>query len=378
MTVADVPTKVPIDIAFVDLASQHAEIAEEVEAGFAAVMRSTGFIGGATVTAFEDQLAAWWGRSHAVGVANGTDAIELMLRAAGIGGGDEVILPANTFIATASAVARTGARPVFVDVDRAHLLIDPEQLAERITPRTRGVIAVHLYGQMAPMEQLRQALDDLPILLFEDAAQAHGARRHGLPSGSLGLAAATSFYPGKNLGAYGDGGAVLSDRDELARRVRLIANHGASNKYDHEVLGFNSRLDALQAVVLQAKLRRLDRWNHARAEVAARYEELLADLAPLWLPQTMAGNEHVWHLYTVRLEERDRLLAGLTRRGVGAGIHYPVPLHLVGAFADLGYRRGDCPNAEEAAARLLSLPMHPHLGADQQERIAEIIHEELA
>ncbi len=378
MTVADAPTQTPIDIPFVDLASQHAEIAEEVEVGFAAVMRSTGFIGGATVSAFEEQLAAWWGRAHAVGVANGTDAIELMLRAAGIGAGDEVILPANTFIATASAVARTGARPVFADVDRAHLLIDPEQLAPRITPRTRGVIAVHLYGQMAPMEQLSQVLEDSPILLFEDAAQAHGARRHGLPSGSLGLAAATSFYPGKNLGAYGDGGAVLSDRDELARRVRLIANHGASNKYDHEVLGFNSRLDALQAVVLQAKLRRLEGWNRARAEVAARYQELLADLAPLWLPQTLAGNEHVWHLYTVRLEERDRLLAGLTRRGVGAGIHYPVPLHLVGAFADLGYRRGDFPNAEEAAARLLSLPMHPHLGAGQQERIAEIIHEELA
>ncbi len=365
-------------IPFVDLAAQHAEVAGEIEVGFRSVIADTGFIGGAVVEAFEQELAAWWGRSHAIGVANGTDAIELMLRATGIGGGDEVILPANTFIATASAVARTGARPVFADVDRAHLLIDPEQVAQRITPRTRGVIAVHLYGQMAPMEQLTQVVEDLPVLLFEDAAQAHGARRHGLSSGGLGLAAATSFYPGKNLGAYGDGGAVVTDRDELARRVRLIANHGASNKYDHEVLGFNSRLDALQAVVLQAKLRRLEQWNQARVEAASRYGELLADLAPLWLPQTMAGNEHVWHLYTVRLEHRDRLQAGLAERGVGAGIHYPVPLHLVGAFAALGYRRGDFPHAEEAADRLLSLPMHPHLSAAQQERIADIITQELA
>jgi dTDP-4-amino-4,6-dideoxygalactose transaminase len=375
VTIAD---PVTADIPFVDLASQHAEVAAEIEVGFRAVMANTAFIGGEVVGAFEEDLATWWGRSHAIGVANGTDAIELMLRAAGIGGGDEVIVPANTFIATASAVVRTGARPVFADVDRVHMLIDPEQVALRMTSRTRAVIAVHLYGQMAPMEQLRQVVGDQPVLLLEDAAQAHGARRFGEPSGSVGLAAATSFYPGKNLGAYGDGGAVLTDRAELARRVRLIGSHGATTKYEHEMLGFNSRLDALQAVVLQAKLRRLEEWNRARRRVAVRYEELLADLPQLWLPKVMAGNEPVWHLYVVRLEERDRLLEGLTSRGVGAGIHYPIPLHLQGAFADLGYRRGDFPLAEEAAARLLSLPMHPHLTADQQERVAEIIKAELA
>ncbi len=311
-------------------------------------------------------------------MANGTDAIELMLRAAGIGAGDEVIVPANTFIATASAVARAGARPVFVDVDPASMLIDPEQVADRLTPRTRGVIAVHLYGQLAPMEQLREVVDDLPVLLFEDAAQAHGATRHGQAAGAIGLAAATSFYPGKNLGAYGDGGAVLTDRDELARRVRMVGSHGAASKYEHEVLGFNSRLDAMQAVVLRAKLRRLTRWNDARRLAAARYQELLADLPQLWLPQVLPGNEHVWHLYVVRLEQRDELLAGLARRGVHAGVHYPIPLHLQGAFADLSYRRGDFPHAEEAAARLLSLPMHPHLTEADQVYVADAIREELA
>jgi dTDP-4-amino-4,6-dideoxygalactose transaminase len=375
MTVADPQTR---QIAFVDLAAQHAEVADEVEAGFRTVMGRTGFVGGAAVADFEAELAAWWGRSHSIGVANGTDAIELMLRAAGIGGGDEVIVPANSFIATASAVARTGARPVFVDVDQVHLLIDPEQVASRITSRTRAVIAVHLYGQMAPMERLREVLDDLPVLLFEDAAQCHGARRHGATAGTLGLAAATSFYPGKNLGAYGDGGAVLTDRDELARRVRLIGNHGATTKYEHEILGFNSRLDALQAVVLQAKLRRLEAWNRARCLVAERYHELLADRSELWLPQVMPGNDPVWHLYVVRLEQRDRLLEGLNARGVGAGIHYPIPIHLQGAFADLGYQRGDFPHAEEAAARLLSLPMHPHLTEADQVYVADAIGEVLA
>ncbi|MGZ7015328.1 MAG: DegT/DnrJ/EryC1/StrS family aminotransferase, partial [Acidimicrobiales bacterium] len=311
------------EIPLVDLVAQHAEVADEIELGFREVMASTSFIGGARVEAFEQDFGAWWGRRSAIGVANGTDALELMLRAADIGPGDEVIVPANSFIATASAVVRAGARPVFADVDPSHLLIDPESVAARITSRTRGVIAVHLYGQIAPMERLRGIVAGTQILLFEDAAQAHGARRFDEPAGTVGLAAATSFYPGKNLGAYGDGGAVLTDSAELAHRVRLLANHGTNGKYEHETLGFNSRLDSLQAVVLHAKLRRIDDWNAARRTAAARYDELLRDEPSLWLPQTMAGNEHVWHLYVVRVPRRDQVLAHLHAEGVGAGVHYP-------------------------------------------------------
>ena len=366
------------EIPLVDLAAQHAEVADEVEIGFREVMATTGFIGGAKVEAFERDFGLWWGRRSAIGVANGTDALEMMLRAADIGPGDVVFVPANSFIATASAVVRAGARPVFADVDPTYLLIDPESVASRITGRTRGIIAVHLYGQMAPMERLRSVVAGTQILLFEDAAQAHGARRFDEPGGTIGLAAATSFYPGKNLGAYGDGGAVLTDSAELAHRVRLLANHGAGGKYDHDTLGFNSRLDALQAVVLHAKLRRLDDWNAARNAAAARYQELLGDEPSLWLPQTMPGNDHVWHLYVVRLSDRDRVLDRLKARGIGAGMHYPVPIHLQGAFAQLGHRRGDFPHVEEASGRILSLPLHPHLSAAQQERIAEVLIEEVS
>ncbi len=305
MTTIDTPTrKIPL----VDLAAQHAEVADEVNAGMQRIMTTGGFIGGTEVADFESELATWWERDHAVGVANGTDAIEMMLRAAGIGPGDDVLLPANTFIATAGAVVRAGAKPVFVDVDPTYLLIDPEQVAARLTMRTRAVIAVHLFGQMAPVEALQEILAGSSILLFEDAAQAHGARRFGQTSGAVGLAAATSFYPGKNLGAYGDGGGVLTDRAELARRVRLLGNHGEVAKYDHAELGFNSRLDALQAVVLRAKLARLDVWNQARRDAAARYSEMLGDAPALWLPETMPGNEHVWHLYPIRLARRDERL----------------------------------------------------------------------
>ena len=361
-----------VDISLVDLAAQHREVADEIRLGFERVMARCDFIGGMDVLEFETALARWWGREHAIGVANGTDALELMLRGAGIGSGDEVIVPANSFVATASAVVRAGAKPVFVDVDPTYLLIDPEEVAQHLSSRTRGVIAVHLFGQMAPMEALEQIVADRPILLFEDAAQAHGARRHGSPPGTVGLAAATSFYPGKNLGAYGDGGAVLTDRAELARRVRLLGNHGEAGKYDHVELGFNSRLDTLQAVVLTAKLAHLDEWNEARRAAAAYYDELLGDRPSFWLPSTAEGNEHVWHLYPIRVSGRDELFAGLRAAGVGVGIHYPVPIPLLGGFAALGHGRGDFPHAEEAADRLLSLPLHPHLTRSDQERVAEL------
>jgi dTDP-4-amino-4,6-dideoxygalactose transaminase len=310
-----------------------------------------------------------------VGAANGTDAIELALRAAGIGRGDEVVIPANTFIATAEAVVRAGADVVLADCRQDTLLVDPASVAARRTTRTRAVIGVDLYGQIAPFDELAAAVDG-DVLLFEDAAQSQGATRFGAPIGSGVVAASTSFYPGKNLGAYGDGGAVVTDDGQLASTVRAIGGHGGLRRYEHELIGFNSRLDTLQAVVLRAKLRRLDVWNDQRRAAAARYDALLADL-PVVRPTTAPGNVHVWHLYVVRVDERDRVLAHLNGAGIGAGIHYPHPVHLTGAFAGLGHGHGDFPVAEGEAGRLLSLPIGPHLTVDQQERVVAVLADAL-
>jgi dTDP-4-amino-4,6-dideoxygalactose transaminase len=358
------------DIPLVDLPAQHREIAGEVEAGFAKVIDESGFVLGSEVAGFEDEFARYTGAGHCIGVGNGTDAIELMLRALSIGEGAEVILPANTFIASALAVVRAGATPVLADVDPLHYLIDPEQVAARVTPRTRAILAVHLYGQIAPMRALDEIAGAEGLVVLEDAAQAHGARQGGVSAGSLGAAAAFSFYPSKNLGAYGDGGAVATSDDAVAARVRRLRNWGSDRKYEHPEIGFNSRLDSIQAVVLRAKLRHLDAWNAARREAAARYESLLADLTPIELPATRDGNEHVWHLHVVQTPGRDRVHSALHAHGIGAGIHYPVPIHLQGAFRQLGYARGAFPVSEGLAARCLSLPLFPGITGQQQERVA--------
>jgi dTDP-4-amino-4,6-dideoxygalactose transaminase len=364
-------------IPLVDLKAQHAEIAEEVMRGFERVCAETAFILGGEVAAFEQAFAAHCGVAHCIGVGNGTDALELALRALGIGPGDEVIVPANTFIATALAVHRAGARPVLADCDGSFLL-DPGKIEERISPRTRALLPVHLCGQMADMEAIGAIARDRGLLVLEDAAQSQGARRNGRGSGGFGAAAASSFYPGKNLGAYGDAGAVLSDDDEVAARVRKLRNWGSEQKYHHPEIGFNSRLDTLQAVVLSAKLRRLDAWNAARQRAAARYDALLAGLPRVETPRTLPGNEHVYHLYMIRVPRRDEVLARLQAAGIGAGIHYPTPLHLHGALRHLGYREGDFPVAERAAAEILSLPLYPHLTEAQQERVAETLRRALA
>ncbi|WP_114424257.1 DegT/DnrJ/EryC1/StrS family aminotransferase [Nocardioides houyundeii] len=366
-----------MSVPFVDLGSQHAEIADEVRAGVEDVFARTGFVGGPEVSRFEEEYAAFLGAGHCVGVANGTDALELALRGAGVRAGGEVILPANTFIATAEAVSRIGAVPVLVDVDEEHLLIDPDRVAERLGPRTQAVVPVHLFGQAAPVELVQARCADAGIPVVEDAAQAQGARRHGRAAGTLGQAAGTSFYPGKNLGAAGDAGAVTTDDEALATRVRVLAAHGSPTKYVHDVIGMNSRLDTIQAVYLRAKLARLDKWNQLRGDAADRYAALLAGLEPagLRLPGVAPGNEHVWHLYVVRVADRDRVLAGLTERGIGAGIHYPTPVHLTRAYAGLGLGPGTFPVAERAAARMLSLPMHPHLTLTQQETVAQALSE---
>jgi dTDP-4-amino-4,6-dideoxygalactose transaminase len=358
-------------IPLVDLAEAHRVIADEVLDGMAAVFEECNFIGGKQVTDFEERYAAALGVGHCVGVGNGTDALELALRAAGLTRDDEVVLPANTFIATAEAVVRAGARPVLADVDPDHLLLSASGTARAVGSRTAAVMPVHLYGQAAPVEEVGEVAAAAGAIVVEDSAQAHGARRHGRPAGGLGSVAGTSFYPGKNLGAYGDAGAVLTDDADLARRVRMIANHGSTGRYRHELPGVNSRLDTLQAVVLRAKLPHLPGWNAARVAAAGRYDTMLRGIGGVRRPSTLAGNDHVWHLYVVRVPHRDEVLARLRGAGVGAGVHYPVPVHLQPAFRWLGHTAGDFPVAETAAAEVLSLPLYPGITAAQQERVID-------
>ncbi|WP_235215222.1 DegT/DnrJ/EryC1/StrS family aminotransferase [Phaeacidiphilus oryzae] len=367
-------------VPLVDLAAAHAEVAEAVRAGFDRVLDGTAFIGGEEVREFEREYARFSGLAHCVGVANGTDAVELALRASGVRPGDEVVLPANTFIATAGAAARAGARPVLVDCLPDSYLIDPQQALDAVGPATRAVVPVHLYGQCAAAAELAARLPQR-VRVVEDAAQSQGASRDGRPPGRGGIAA-TSFYPGKNLGAYGDAGAVLTDDAELADRVRLLANHGSRSKYLHEAAGFNSRLDALQAVVLRAKLERLAEGNAARRDAAARYHLLLAELAEagrVVRPVAAEGNVHVWHLYVLRVPgaDRDAVVGKLNAAGLGAAVHYPVPIHRTPAFAELGYGPGAFPHAERAAGEILSLPLFPQIRADQQEQVVRALTEAL-
>lgn len=358
------------NVPFLDLSAQQAEIIDEVLPRWREQFQAAAFMGGAEVTAFEEEYARYIGVGHVIGVSNGTDALELAYRAAGVSYGDEVIMPANTFIATAEAATRIGAVPVFVDVDEEHLLIDPDAVSAAITDRTRAIVPVHLFGQTAPVEALAPVAERFGIPIIEDAAQSQGAASAAGRAGAMGRIAATSFYPGKNLGAAGDAGAVMTDDDELARIVRDTAAHGSAVKYVHHRVGFNARLDAVQATVLRAKLRRLDAWNAARQAAAAYYGQLLGGLDGVRLPVSREGSSDVWHLYVVRVAERDRVLAELTAEGIGAGIHYPTPVHLTEAYASLRYRRGQFPVTERAADQILSLPMFPHLLEEQQERVA--------
>ncbi|MFC0113866.1 DegT/DnrJ/EryC1/StrS family aminotransferase [Kibdelosporangium aridum] len=347
----------------VDLSLQHAEVAAEVAAGWDVVFSKTAFVGGPQVAEFEQEYATFSNVAHCVGVANGTDALELALRAVGVRQGDECILPTNSFIATAEAVARAGATPIFVDCDPDSFLIDTKAALAAITSRTKAVLPVHLYGQLAPVEELR----DQGIAIVEDAAQSQGATRNGL--NFVGDIAATSFYPGKNLGAYGDAGAVTTNDSALAEKVRLLSQHGSAEKYVHSALGFNSRLDTLQAVVLQAKLRRLAVWNAQRAAAADYYSTLLSGVAGVRLPQVLPGNSHVWHLYVIRVPERNRVHDEMRVNGVGAAIHYPTPIHKTEPFAT-----GETfPNAELLAGEILSLPIFPGITRAQQERVAEVL-----
>ncbi|MGV8911582.1 MAG: DegT/DnrJ/EryC1/StrS family aminotransferase [Rhodoglobus sp.] len=362
-----------MSVPFIDLAAQQAEIADEVLPVWRRLFDSAGFIGGREVESFEREYAEFIGVEHVVGVSNGTDALELAYRAVGVGSGDEVIMPANTFIATAEAVSRIGAVPVFVDVDEEHLLIDPDAVEAAITDRTRVIVAVHLFGQTAAVERLLVIADRHGLVVVEDAAQSQGASSAAGRAGALARVAATSFYPGKNLGAAGDAGAVMTNDEHIAASIRNLAGHGSTVKYVHDHIGMNARLDAIQAPVLRAKLRRLESWNAARRDAADRYGALLADIDRVRTPTSRSGNTDVWHLYVVRVAERERVMDEMSVAGIGVGIHYPTPLHLTRAYSSLGYTQGQFPVAESAANTILSLPMFPHLTAEQQERTVDAL-----
>ncbi len=368
-----------MNVPFLDLAAQQAEIVGEVLPVWEAQLRSAAFIGGGEVEAFEREYAAYIGVDRVVGVSNGTDALELAYRALGVQAGDELIMPANTFIATAEAASRIGAVPVFVDVDEEYLLINPDAVEAAITPRTRAIVPVHLFGQTAPMGHITALARRHGLGVVEDAAQAQGASSAAGRAGSLGHVAATSFYPGKNLGAAGDAGAVMTDDPVVAETVRNLAAHGSSVKYVHDRIGMNARLDAIQAVVLRAKLRRLEEWNERRRTAASLYSELLGDIEGVRTPAVRPGNTDVWHLYVIRVDDRDRVMSELGSAGVGVGIHYPTVVPLTDAYAGAGYRPGQFPIAEAAAARILSLPMFPHITREQQEtvvaRVARTVRE---
>jgi dTDP-4-amino-4,6-dideoxygalactose transaminase len=357
-------------IPLVDLRAQADWVREETTLAWDRVLEKSEFILGEDVADFEGAFAAYCGVRYCVGVGNGTDALEFLLRAIDVGPGDEVILPANSFVATAGAVIRAGATPLFVDVDPDSLLVTPAQVFDRLTARTRAIIAVDLYGQMPPMEEMA-SLIERGVLLIEDAAQAHGSSRHGISPGGFGVGAATSFYPGKNLGAFGDAGAVLTNSEKIASSVRLLRSHGSRRKYEHLGIGFNSRLDTMQAVVLQAKLSRLPEWNLRRREAAARYDALLRETPHIVRLSVLAGNQHSWHLYVIEIPERDRVLRIMHQAGIEVGIHYPTPIHLLPGYRFLNYERGDFPVAEHASDRVLSLPMFPGITAAQQERVVE-------
>ena len=351
-------------VPFVDLQTQYLALREEVLQAVDQVFTSTAFILGDEVTRFEKEFAAFCGARESVGVATGCDALLWALKACGIGPGDEVITAGNSYIATALAITAAGARPVLVDCRPDSYAIDPEAVRAALTPRTRALIPVHLYGQAADMDPLLALAQAHGLAVIEDAAQAHGATYQGRPCGTLGRVGCFSFYPGKNLGAYGDGGAVTTDDPAVAQQVRMLRNYGQSKKYYHDVAGWNSRLDTVQAAILRIKLRHLATWNEARRRHAARYRDQLAGL-PLTLPVEMPGNRHVYHLFVVQVDRREAFMEFLARRDVHCGIHYPVPIHLQAAYRDLGYQPGALPVTERVAPRLVSLPMYPELTADQ-------------
>lgn len=353
-----------MNVPLVDLYAQYLSIKPDVDTAIERTIARSAFIGGEELRSFESEFAKYCEAAACVGVGNGTDALYLTLRALGIGAGDEVITVAHTFTATAEAISSIGARPVFVDIKPDTMLMDPDLIESAITPRTRAIIPVHIYGQPCEMDRIMEIARRHGLKVIEDAAQAHGARWRGRRVGSIGDVACFSFFPGKNLGAYGDAGGVVSRDEDLIRRIRMLANHGRMDKYVHQIEGVNSRLDNLQAAILRVKLRRLDIWNAARERHAQRYCEILSNCGVI-LPVVHPEVETVWHLFVIKVQDRDRLQAELNERGIAAGVHYPVPLHRQPAYQHLGIPEGALPVTEQVAPHILSLPMYPELTEDQ-------------
>lgn len=382
-------------IPFLDLVTLHAELKEELNAVFNSALDTAGFIGGPMVQGFEQDFAQFCEAAHCVGVGSGTDALRFALMAAGIGTGDAVVTVPNTFIATTEAISQAGARPVFVDIDEATYNLDPEKLREyleencdidagagalidrRSGNRVAAIVPVHLYGQMADMDPILELAEKYNLIVIEDACQAHGAeyfskkQNRWCKAGSMGRAAAFSFYPGKNLGACGEAGAVTTNDAELAQTIRILRDHGQAQKYYHDLEGYNGRLDAIQAGILRVKLGHLPEWTTLRRAAVTRYRELFTDeAATVRLPYEPEWTKAVYHLFVVRVENRDGLIKQLASVGIGTGIHYPIPLHLQKAYAALGHKCGDFRVTERVAAEIVSLPMFPQLRAHQQERVA--------
>lgn len=358
-----------VKVPFLDLAAQVRSIRPEIDAAIGRILDTTQFVLGEEVAAFEREFAAYGGAAHGVAVNSGTSALHLALLAAGVGPGDEVITVPNTFVATVAAVRYTGARAVLVDVDPERYTMDPARVEAAITPRTKALLPVHLYGQPADMDPIVEIARRRGLVVIEDAAQAHGARYRGRPVGSLGDLACFSFYPGKNLGAYGEGGMVLTSDEGWARKIRMLRDWGQDRKYNHLLPGYNYRMEGIQGAILRVKLRHLERWTEARRAHAARYRELLAGCG-VELPSEAPDARHVWHVYAVRARERDAVMKALGEQGIQTGIHYPIPVHLQPAYADPAYARGSFPLAERAADEVTSLPMFPELTEEQLQLVA--------
>jgi dTDP-4-amino-4,6-dideoxygalactose transaminase len=367
-------TEVNLTIPLVDLKTQCQALRPEIEAALGRVLTSCGFILGEETAKFEQAFATYTGTKHCIGLNSGTSALHLALLAAGVGPGDEVLTVPMTFVATCWGISYVGATPVFVDVDPVTRTMDVEQVKRRITPRTKALLPVHLYGQCADLGPLMEIANQHGIPLIEDAAQAHGAKYHGKHAGSFGQTGCFSFYPGKNLGAYGEGGALVTNSDSIALRARALRDHAQTTRYYHEEIGFNYRMDGFQGAVLGVKLKYLEQWTESRRRLAARYQQMLAGL-PIELPTEAPERRHVWHLLVVLHPERDRIKKELEARGIHAGLHYPVPVHLQKAYRHLGYSAGAFPVSERIGRECLTLPLYPEMTDAQQDQVVQAMRE---
>jgi dTDP-4-amino-4,6-dideoxygalactose transaminase len=360
-----------IRVPFLDLKSHHAPLRAEFSAAIQEVIDEGAFAGGSFVARFEDEFAAYCGCPHAIGVGSGTEALWLSLLAAGVGPGDEVITVPSTFMATAEAITYCGARPVFVDIDERTYTMDPAALKQALTERTRAIIPVHLFGHPADMDPIVDFARENGLCVIEDACQAHGARYKGRRVGTLGDTACFSFYPGKNLGAFGEAGAIVTRDAVLLEKIRILRDHGQTRKYHHTMVGWNCRMDGIQAAVLRIKLRHLERSNQLRRSHASYYKHAFEGMEEIVVPECAPGARHVYHVYAIRVKARDQMIRLLLEEGIATGVHYPVPIHLQEAYRFLGYRRGSFPVAEQCATEFLSLPMFPELTLEQLETVSQ-------